>query len=80
MTPQPTPEQIEKNKAHAKEHGFYLLCNGRYSMELDREWDSILRIVPHDYSIAWSLEDVDLESLALEQAQDHYESMREGMD
>ena len=49
-------------------------------MELEREWDSILRIVPHDYSVAWSLEDVDLESLALEQAQDHYEAMREGMD
>ena len=78
--PTPTPEQVAKNISHAKEHGYYLLCGGRYTMELEREWSSILGIVPNDYSIAWALEDVDLESVAEEQAQDHYEAIREAMD
>ena len=78
--PTPTPEQVAKNIAHAKEHGYYLLCGGRYTMELEREWSSILGIVPHDYSIAWALEDVDLESVAEEQAHDHYEAIHEAMD
>ena len=78
--PTPTPEQVAKNRAHAKEHGYYLLCGGRYTMELAREWCSILDIVPEQFAQAWALEDIDIEQIAEEQAQDNYLAMREAMD
>ena len=27
--------------------------NGKYTFELEREWNSILDIVPNDYRVAW---------------------------
>jgi len=49
-------------------------------MELEREWASILGIVPEGYAQAWALEDIDIEQIAEEQAQDNYLAMREAMD
>jgi len=81
MTPQtPTPEQIVKNRSHAKKHGYYLLCGGRYTMELEREWCSFLDIVPEQFAQAWALDGIDVEQIAEEQAQNNYEAMQEAMD
>ena len=78
--PTPTPEQVANNIAEAKKNGYHLLCGGRFTWHLEREWDSILSIVPEEYAEARALANVDLESIAEEQAQDHYESIREAMD
>ena len=43
----------EENKQHANELGYDLIMNGKYTAELEREWNSILGIVPNDYRVAW---------------------------
>jgi len=43
----------EENKQHASELGYDLIMNGKYTAELEREWNSILGIVPDDYRVAW---------------------------
>jgi hypothetical protein len=43
----------EENKQHALENGYVLICDGKYTFELEREWSSILGIVPDDYCVAW---------------------------
>ena len=43
----------EENKQHAIELGYDLICSGKYTAELEREWNSILGIVPNDYRVAW---------------------------
>jgi len=43
----------KENKQHALEHGYDLICDGKYTFELEREWSSILGIVPDDYRVAW---------------------------
>ena len=78
--PTPTPEQIASNIAHAKKNGYYLLCGGRYTMELEREWWSFLDIVPEQFAQAWALDGIDIEQVSQEQAQDNYLAMREAMD
>ena len=45
----------EENKQHAIENGYDLLMNGKYTFELEREWNSILSIVPEDYFVMWQL-------------------------
>ena len=71
---------MAKNRAHAKEHGYYLLCGGRYTMELEREWCSILDIVPEQFAQAWALEDIDVEELATQVNADNEEAYIEAMD
>ena len=44
----------EENKQHANELGYDLICSGKYTAELEREWDSILKIVPDDYRLIWN--------------------------
>jgi hypothetical protein len=43
----------EENKQHANELGYDLICSGKYTAELEREWNSILGIVPYDYLDIW---------------------------
>ena len=43
----------EENKQHANELGYDLIMNGKYTAELEREWNSILGIVHDDYRVAW---------------------------
>jgi len=43
----------EENKQHASELGYDLIMNGKYTAELEREWNSILGIVPNDYLCVW---------------------------
>ena len=43
----------EENKQHANDLGIDLICDGQYTAELEREWGSILGIVPDDYRVAW---------------------------
>ena len=78
--PTPTPVQIASNIAHSKKNGYYLLCGGRYTMELEREWCSFLDIVPEQFAQAWALDGIDIEQVSQEQAQDNYLAMREAMD
>ena len=44
----------EENKQHAIENGYDLIMNGKYTFELEREWNSILDIVPEDYRLIWN--------------------------
>ena len=44
----------EENKQHASELGYDLIMNGKYTAELEREWNSILGIVPDDYRLIWN--------------------------
>ena len=51
----------EENKQHALDNGYDLICNGKYTFELEREWSSILGIldiVPDDYRVAWNHLDI----------------------
>ena len=41
------------NTQRALEHSYNLIMNGKYTFELEREWNSILGIVPDDYCVAW---------------------------
>ena len=43
----------EENKQHALENGYSLICDGKYPFELEREWNSILNIVPKAYRVVW---------------------------
>ena len=43
----------KENKQHANDLGIDLIMNGKYTAELEREWGSILGIVPDDYRVAW---------------------------
>jgi len=45
----------EENKQHANDLGIKLIMNGKYTAELEREWNSILNIVPEDYFCIWQL-------------------------
>jgi hypothetical protein len=78
--PTPTPEQIANNISHAKKHGYYLLCGGRYTMELEREWCSFLDIVPEQFAQAWALDGIDVEELATQVNADNQEAYMEAMD
>ena len=80
--PTPTPEQVAYNRAEAKKNGYYLLCGGRYTMELEREWASVLEngIVPEEYAQAYFLEDIDVEELATQVNADNQEAYMEAMD
>jgi len=78
--PTPTPEQIVTNRAEAKANGYYLLCGGRYTWQLEREWHSILSIVPEDFAEAWALEGIDVEELATQVNADNQEAYIEAMD
>ena len=45
----------EENKQHALDNDYDLMCGGKYTFELEREWNSILNIVPEDYFVMWQL-------------------------
>lgn len=45
----------EDNKKHANDLGYDLICDGQYTPELEREWNSILKIVPDYYLSMWLL-------------------------
>jgi len=78
--PTPTPEQVADNISEAKRNGYHLICGGRYTWLLEREWNSILDIVPEEYAEAWGLSKVDVERVMNEEAQAIAEGMQECYD
>ena len=77
--PTPTPEQVADNISEAKRNGYHLICGGRYTWLLEREWDSIISIVPEEYAEARALNNVDMEAQVEEAMLDEAQAQAEGM-
>ena len=72
------------NISEAKKNGFHLLCGGRFTWQLEREWDSIISIVPEEYAEARALNNIDMEAVVdeamIEEAQAQADGMQECYD
>ena len=56
----------DENKQRALEHGYDLICRGKYTFELEREWSSILGIVPDYYLSMWLINNVTKENITFQ--------------
>ena len=56
----------EENKQHANDLGIDLICDGQYTAELEREWGSILGIVPDYYLSMWLINNVTKENITFQ--------------
>ena len=67
----------EENKQHASELGYDLICDGQYTPELEREWNSILGIVPDYYLSMWLINNVTKENITF-QSEELVDKLTEG--
>ena len=54
MNEEENTNRTNSNSNHAIDNGYVLICDGKYTFELEREWNSILNVVPEDYRLIWS--------------------------
>ena len=75
-------EQIKRNIQEAKEQDKTLLFGGKYPLTQEQQFNSEIEhmITPYEYLEAYVMEDVDVDQLMSDEAEDRYESFREAMD
>ena len=70
----------EDNKKHANDLGYDLICDGQYTPELEREWNSILKIVPDYYLSMWLLMNLPQNKILVKKILHFKEKLKEMID